>query len=31
VPAALSVLHGAGQEAVVIGEVRQGTRGVVIE
>jgi phosphoribosylformylglycinamidine cyclo-ligase len=31
VPAALAVLRAAGQEAVVIGEVRQGTRGVVIE
>ena len=31
VPAALAVLRTAGQEAVVIGEVRQGTRGVVIE
>jgi phosphoribosylformylglycinamidine cyclo-ligase len=29
--AALSVLQGAGQQAVVIGEVRRGSRGVVIE
>ena len=31
VPAALAALQAAGQEALVIGEVRQGTRGVVIE
>jgi phosphoribosylformylglycinamidine cyclo-ligase len=29
--AALSILQGAGQEAAVIGEVRHGSRGVVIE
>ena len=27
---AIAVLHDAGQEARVIGEVRSGTRGVVI-